>query len=55
MACASLEEKRDLTRIMVGSTVVDLIDEKIVGIEAVDSFHIAFSKICKDMPVEVIK
>ncbi|HET6445461.1 MAG TPA: hypothetical protein VFI27_12865, partial [candidate division Zixibacteria bacterium] len=52
---ASLEEKRDLTRIMVGSIVVNVIDEMIVGIEAVDSFHFVFSKICKDMQVEVIK
>jgi hypothetical protein len=52
---ASLEEKRDLTRIMVGSVAVDVIDEKIIGIEAVDSFHVVFSKICKDMLVEVIK
>jgi hypothetical protein len=52
---ASLTEKRDLTRIMVGSIVVNVIEEKIIGIEAADSFHIIFSKICKDMQVEVIK
>jgi hypothetical protein len=52
---ASLEEKRDLTRIKVGSILANVFDEKIVGVEAVDSFHIVFSKISKDMPVEVIK
>jgi hypothetical protein len=43
---ASLEEKRDLTRIMVSSITIDVMEEGIVGIGAKDSFHIVLSKVC---------
>jgi hypothetical protein len=52
---ASLEEKRDLTRIMLSSIAIDAMAEEIIGIGAVDSFQVILSTVCKELEIVVMK
>jgi Xaa-Pro aminopeptidase len=51
---ASLEERRDLTRIIVRSVVVNVKHERIVGIEPVGAFRLLLDEICEDMELELV-
>lgn len=52
-AAATLEEQRDLTRMMVKSVFIDVNEARIVAIEAQPQFWFLLNEVCEELGVEV--
>ena len=51
---ATLEEQRDITRVMLKAVQVDVEEERIVAIEPTPIFQLLFQEFCQGLGVEVI-
>ncbi|GMQ79389.1 MAG: hypothetical protein BMS9Abin02_1977 [Anaerolineae bacterium] len=46
---ASIEERRDLTRIMIDAVYIDVIEEKIIMVKPVKAFKLMLTKVCDSL------